>query len=67
MQKHEMLAEKVLIILSPVMINIGFGSILSGIGSVVITVYYLSKLKKEIINPDYGGSWVKYIKSIIKK
>lgn len=66
MQKHEMLGEKLLIILSPIMINIGLGSILSGLGSIVIIIYYLSKLKKEIINPDYEGSWVKYIKSIIK-
>lgn len=67
MQNHEIFPEKLLIALTPFLLAMHVGSILSGLSSVVIITYYLSKLKKDVVNQDYGGSWIAYIKSIIKK
>lgn len=67
MQKHEFFYEKLIIILSPILISINIGSVLSGFGSFIIIVYYLSKLKKDVVNADYDGSWISYFKSILKR
>lgn len=67
MQHHEFFSEKLLITLTPILLAMNVGHFLSGLSSIVITVYYLSKLKKEVVNVDFGGSWVSYIKSILKK
>lgn len=39
-----------------------FGILASFIGA----VYYLSVLKVNVVNKEYGRSWIKYIKSIFK-
>ena len=44
-----------------------FFHFLGGIGSVCIIAYYLSMLKKNVINVDFKGSWIVYLKSILKK
>lgn len=67
MQHHEFFSEKLLITLTPVLLAMNVGHFLSGLSSFVIITYYLSKLKKEVVNVDYEGSWVKYIKSMLKK
>lgn len=37
--------------------------ILSALGTFVLIVYYVSKLRKDVVNPDFGGNWIKYLKS----
>jgi hypothetical protein len=36
-------------------------------GSICISVYYISMLKRNVVNKDYQRSWVKYFKSWFKK
>lgn len=67
MVKHELFFEKPLIILTPIMILMNVGSFLSAISSLIIITYYLSKIKREVVNIDYDGSWMNYIKSIFKR
>lgn len=43
------------------------GNFMATLGSICIIVYYLSKLKFEVIDKNYKSSWRNYIKSIFKK
>lgn len=60
------MSERLLIIVTPLMISMNVGSILSAVSSLVIITYYLSKLKREVVDVDYGGSWKVYFKSIFR-
>lgn len=40
-------------------------NVLAGIGSCVFIVFYVSKLKVEIVDVKYQGKWVLYFKSVI--
>jgi hypothetical protein len=53
--------------LSTVFLMISGSSVLAAIGSICITVYYLSMLKKNVINIDFNRSWIKYFKAWFKK
>lgn len=70
MQENTFLTDK-LAPFAPLLMTISLGQFLSGLlstlVSVVILIYYLSILKINVINPHYGKSWLKYIKSIFKK
>lgn len=37
------------------------------ISLIIYGVYYLSMLKMNVIDKNYGGSWKKYFKSIFKR
>ena len=67
MQNHEIFPEKLLIALTPILLIMHVGTFLSVITQIIIIIFYLSKLKKDIINADYEGSWLMYIKSILLK
>lgn len=43
------------------------GNILAGLGSLAVILYYLSMLRKNVVNKDHSGSWWAYIKSWVKK
>jgi hypothetical protein len=40
--------------------------ILGSLASLVIIFYYLSMLKINVVDPKFGGSWKKFIKTVIK-
>lgn len=33
------------------------------LGSICVTMYYLSMLKSKVVNKDFNGSWCAYFKS----
>jgi hypothetical protein len=66
MARFELMSERLLIIATPLMISMNVGGILSAVSSIVIITYYLSKLKGEVVDVDYDGSWKKYLKSIFR-
>jgi hypothetical protein len=41
--------------------------VLSSISSLIVTVYFLTMLKINAVNPHYNGSWRLYFKSFLKK
>lgn len=45
---------------------ISWQPILGSISSAVIIVYYISKLKIDVVDTKYSGSWKQYFKSILK-
>lgn len=49
------------------MLWVSGGNILAGLGSLVVIIYYLSMLRKNVVNKDFGGNWIKYLKSWIGK
>ena len=66
MAKYELMSERLLIIVTPLMISMNVGGVLSAVSSIVIIIYYLSKLKREVVDVDYEKSWKKYLKSIFR-
>jgi hypothetical protein len=66
MARFELMSERLLIIATPLMISMNVGGILSAVSSIVIITYYLSKLKREVVDVDHDGSWKKYIKSTFR-
>jgi len=42
------------------------GNVLSGLGSLLAVIYYLSMIKVNVVNKKYDSSWSLFIKSIFK-
>lgn len=49
-----------------VLLTIHWQPIFGIISSACIAVYYVSKLKIDVVDKKYSGKWLKYFKSIIK-
>jgi hypothetical protein len=50
-----------------VLLAIWLQPVAGAISAFAATLYFLSMLKHNVINPHYGGSWKRYFMSIIKK
>lgn len=42
-------------------------NILAALGSLAVIIYYLSMLRRNVVNKDFGGNWKKYIRSWFSK
>ena len=46
---------------------IGWQPLFGVVMAIAGTWYYAAMLKKNVIDPDYKGSWRKYLRSLLKK
>jgi hypothetical protein len=60
-------SERIMVIITPFLIITSPNGLLSCISATVVIIYYLAKMKIEIINTNYEGSWEIFFKSIITK
>ena len=54
-------------IVSIALFNLGFGNILTYIGSVLFVLVQVHRLKREVVDINYKGSWWKYFKSFFRR
>ena len=66
-EHHEVLIEKCFKVFTLIIIYVSanVGSFLAGAGSLMVFLYYISKIKFEIVDVKFNGSWKSYFKSLI--
>lgn len=47
-----------------ILLTIHWQPILGGLSAIMGTIYYLSKLKIDVVDTNHGGSWKAYFKSV---
>ena len=50
-----------------ILLTINWQPVFGMVAAVAGTWYYAAMLKKNVIDPDYKGSWRKYFRSLLKK
>jgi len=58
-------SERLMVVITPFLIVFSPSGFLSCISAAIVIVYYIAKMKIEIINTNYQGSWKNFFKSTI--